>query len=446
MDLTHLFIGGGIIAALLPRIQEFAALLVGLMIERRDFHYAAGEPVAAWLASLHSLPLGPTCLETVPQRAKGRARMVFCRNNTRPGIFVYRWRLFYVRIDRRNSSGGPELFWLRFTYGRDELALAAMRHYNAILSDARGRFAIFRRSGAGSVHARQQYSNSGGAVPVGSSDKSKEQQVRCGLLSPIGGEPMQFATPAELFFPREIEEVVAEIGHSLEMEAWFTSRGLPWRRGYLFHGMPGTGKTSMACRVAFEHDMPVFVFDLASMSNREFFEAWQDAAMQTPCLVLLEDIDRVFDGTRNLAGEAGGGLTFDAILNAVSGAQPADGVFLVITANDSSKIDTALSDGKSCRPGRIDRAIEFGPMQESCRRKLANKMLDHIADVERETVVDAGEGETAAQFQERCIQVALSNASLIAPRGADSLPILRPNPNLLRRVRRSPQFKVQMPG
>lgn len=410
MDLTNFFIGGGIIAALLPRLQDFATMLLGLLIERRDFHYANSDPVCAWLSSLKYIPLGPEELETVPQRTNGRSSLVFCRVNNRPGVFLYKWRVFFVRVDRRMSSGGPQLYWLRGTYGRTQLAEAALAYYNSVLTGVRGRFGIYRRSGMGSVHARmgQRDQNNSQVLPSGGCpEKSPEQKVRCGLMTPIGGKTIEFSTPPPLFFPAEVESVVSEIGRTLGMEEWFRRRGLPWRRGYLFHGKPGTGKTSMACRIGHTHDMPVFVFDLASMSNREFYDAWQDALMQAPCIALLEDFDRVFHGTQNLAGESGGGLTFDAILNALSGAQPADGIFLIITANDPSKIDSALSNGNNCRPGRVDRAIEFGPMQESCRRKLADKMLDWIPEDQRNTIIEAGDGETAAQFQERCIQAAL---------------------------------------
>jgi ATP-dependent 26S proteasome regulatory subunit len=31
----------------------------------------------------------------------------------------------------------------------------------------------------------------------------------------------------------------------LQSEDWYKCRGIPYKRGYLFHGSPGTGKTSM---------------------------------------------------------------------------------------------------------------------------------------------------------------------------------------------------------
>ena len=31
-----------------------------------------------------------------------------------------------------------------------------------------------------------------------------------------------------------------------ETPRWYANRGIPYRRGYLFHGPPGTGKTSLS--------------------------------------------------------------------------------------------------------------------------------------------------------------------------------------------------------
>ena len=32
----------------------------------------------------------------------------------------------------------------------------------------------------------------------------------------------------------------------LGSEQWYADRGIPWRRGYLLHGCPGSGKTSLS--------------------------------------------------------------------------------------------------------------------------------------------------------------------------------------------------------
>jgi len=104
-------------------------------------------------------------------------------------------------------------------------------------------------------------------------------------------------------------------------------------------------------------------------------------------------------------------LTFDCLLNCISGVKQADGVFLVVTTNHVDKLDPALgipdATGKSTRPGRIDKAIHLGLMAEPQRLQLAKHILSDYPELIAKTV-EEGEGETAAQFQSRCAQLALS--------------------------------------
>ena len=40
------------------------------------------------------------------------------------------------------------------------------------------------------------------------------------------------------------EELLRDAREFLSAESWYTKRGIPWKRGYLLHGSPGTGKSS----------------------------------------------------------------------------------------------------------------------------------------------------------------------------------------------------------
>lgn len=44
-----------------------------------------------------------------------------------------------------------------------------------------------------------------------------------------------------------IKELILEDANDfLASELWYAERGIPWRRGYLLHGCPGSGKTSLS--------------------------------------------------------------------------------------------------------------------------------------------------------------------------------------------------------
>ncbi|MBE2181410.1 MAG: ATP-binding protein [Chthoniobacterales bacterium] len=159
-------------------------------------------------------------------------------------------------------------------------------------------------------------------------------------------------------------------------------------------------------------DLPIFSFDLSCMENEEFVYAWQDALQRTPCIVLIEDIDNVFHGRQNVTNKSTlrDPLTFDCLLNAISGVGMNDGVFTIITTNCKDKLDPALgvpdTYGNSSRPGRIDRAFYLGVMEEPERLKLADHILSDWPDLAAPAVA-AGEGMTPAQFQNHCAQIAL---------------------------------------
>jgi SpoVK/Ycf46/Vps4 family AAA+-type ATPase len=251
-------------------------------------------------------------------------------------------------------------------------------------------------------------------------DVHDREDVPWNAVEPIGWRLEDFGAPrgrdplAPLALTADQRRVVDEARFWAASEKWYAERGIPWRRGYLLYGTPGTGKTSFARAIAEDIDMPVHLFDLASMTNTDLVKGWDRVLASTPCMVLLEDIDCVFAGRKNVAHSDG--VTFDCLLNCLDGVDRAEGVMLVITTNHLDKVDAALgrpvnADEGCSRPGRIDRALEFLPLDEPGRLKVALRI---VADPQTaEALVRAGAHETVAQFQERCFRVAL--AELFAP-------------------------------
>jgi hypothetical protein len=166
-----------------------------------------------------------------------------------------------------------------------------------------------------------------------------------------------------LIFPERIKSLIREIELWRSSRTWYLEKGIPWKRGWLLYGPPGTGKTALARAFAEDLNLPIYVFNLAEMSNYELIRTWGDMQVNVPCIALIEDIDNVFHGRENVARKSGlmplvvspkreddgpsrgapfTPLTFACLLNCLDGVERVDGIFTIVTTNDISKVDPAL--------------------------------------------------------------------------------------------------------
>lgn len=159
-----------------------------------------------------------------------------------------------------------------------------------------------------------------------------------------------------------------------------------------------THNTASVRAIGQELDLPIHIFDLASMTNSELREAWQSVTADLPAIALLEDIDGAFIGRTPAEGVE---LTFDCLLNCMDGVERMDGLLTIVTTNRPETLDDALCN----RPGRIDVQLEFGPPDEAGRRHIASRILQDWPEA-IEAIVAAGDGESGAQFERRCVAFA----------------------------------------
>lgn len=324
--------------------------------------------------------------------------------------------------------GPVQILCLRGTLNLDAIINEAVTKYNALKRPSKtrsnSRFHTRYFPSASRTSAERNHSadgeNAASPQAVDPSSGSLEETLRMGALRLLQWKPedLRWAPPAgrsafaDYPFPPVVGEALLELQQWLDNEKWFRSKGIPWRRGWLLHGKPGTGKSTMVRSIGQEYDLPVFIFDLASLDNAELRNSWRTMQGNSPCIALIEDIDAVFKGRENIVrvAQTRDALTFDCLLNCISGVGQNDGVFLIVTTNHVEHLDPALGvphEDTSSRPGRLDRAIFLGDMGEAERRALASNILSDWPELITETV-GAGDGETAAQFQYRCAQLALT--------------------------------------
>ncbi|KAI0541927.1 BCS1 N terminal-domain-containing protein [Xylaria digitata] len=170
-------------------------------------------------------------------------------------------------------------------------------------------------------------------------------------------------------------------------QRWYANRGIPYRRGYLLHGPPGTGKSSLSLALAGFFKMRIYIVSLSSVNATEEVLGNLFAELPRRCVVLLEDIDsaglthtretnetpnnpppqnndndmepgqitRGNGDTNNNSPNNSFRLSLSGLLNILDGVASQEGRILIMTTNHAEKLDKAL-----IRPGRVDMVVEFG--------------------------------------------------------------------------------------
>jgi chaperone BCS1 len=149
------------------------------------------------------------------------------------------------------------------------------------------------------------------------------------------------------------QDVLHDMHNFLVSKEWYNSLGIPYRRGYLFYGPPGNGKTSLCKAFAGELKLDICMLSLcsASVTDSKLINALRIAPIRS--LIVLEDVDSVFVQREN-SDPASRRLTFSGLLNAIDGIVSQEGRILIMTTNHIEKLDPAL-----IRPGRCDLKLEI---------------------------------------------------------------------------------------
>lgn len=172
--------------------------------------------------------------------------------------------------------------------------------------------------------------------------------------------------------------IVNDINEYLQSDTrrWYDARGIPYRRGYLFHGPPGTGKTSLSFALAGIFGLHIYCVSLSEVGLTEADLNKLFSELPRRCIVLLEDIDSA--GLRRdeeaqpseptpsstpavakptLSAPSGPRkslISLSGLLNVIDGVASHEGRVLIMTTNHPESLDSALT-----RPGRVDVRISF---------------------------------------------------------------------------------------
>jgi len=153
------------------------------------------------------------------------------------------------------------------------------------------------------------------------------------------------------------ERIVADVKDFLDHRTWYMDRGIPYRRGYLLYGPPGSGKSSFIQALAGELDFGVAIINLSERGLTDDRLAHLLTNLPQRTVVLLEDADAAFANRRQVDGDGygGGNVTFSGLLNALDGVVAGEERICFLTTNHIDRLDEAL-----IRPGRVDMTVRIG--------------------------------------------------------------------------------------
>lgn len=149
--------------------------------------------------------------------------------------------------------------------------------------------------------------------------------------------------------------------------------GVDIQRGFIFHGLPGTGKTYFAKSLAGEFNLSYMEIDAADLTSKWIGEGAKnvsemfDVAMDNePCLIFIDEIDAIASDRSGVQQTKSERQMVNQLLQSISRINDKENKVVVIAAtNRIDDVDSAI-----LRTGRLGTKIEFTKPKAETRVKI----------------------------------------------------------------------------
>lgn len=243
-------------------------------------------------------------------------------------IFRYKKRWLFIYFERETKNSGSPLFTLRISYfGRSK------QFFDSIMNEAEDRYKKFYR----------------------------EQVIL--VMNDSWGSWMSHGSKTLLSKPIEsvvlpdgkMQAIIDDIRTFQNSEQKYVELGIPYHRTYLFHGIPGTGKTSTIYALANHFNMALFYLNLQTTSDEYINVLFTNVNPNS--ILVIEDIGNIYnkeDFVQKRNSERAVPPSYNVFINCLDGFLSKHGALTILTTNHYDRLGNSL-----LRPGRIDKQIRF---------------------------------------------------------------------------------------
>jgi hypothetical protein len=203
------------------------------------------------------------------------------------------------------------------------------------------------------------------------------------IIYTVSGSSYDVTRPVTIKFTKNMKNMFSEYKQKiydnvkifLESREKYAGYGIPYKKGILLYGKPGSGKSSFAYMLAREFGLPIYKI-MSKISGNNFENS----------ILLFDDVDVYFEinkkrieklkkalkntNTKNepWLTDYNGRSDLKWLLSFIDGYDNADGCIIIMTTNDISNIDPAL-----LRAGRMDEQYNIN----NCKSEILNEILHY---------------------------------------------------------------------